>query len=75
MEGAVDYVITIKQHQQWLFHSLIIAEWEGKTEEGRNSRHQAGIEGFKVVRSYSVNERGRSLAYSYEIIPRSSHFR
>jgi len=39
----------------------------GKTEEGWNSRHQAGIEGFQVVRSYAVNERERSLAYSYEI--------
>ncbi|MFC1984648.1 iron-containing alcohol dehydrogenase [Chloroflexota bacterium] len=28
MEGTVDYVITVKQHQKRLFHSLIIAEWQ-----------------------------------------------
>ena len=27
MEGTVDYIITVKQHQKRLFHSLIIAEW------------------------------------------------
>jgi len=29
MEGTVDYVITVKQHQERLFHSLIIAEVKG----------------------------------------------
>ena len=29
MEGTVNYIITVKQHQKRLFHSLIIAEPEG----------------------------------------------
>jgi len=30
MEGTVDYIITVKQHQKRLFHNLIIAESQGE---------------------------------------------
>jgi len=35
MKSAVDYSIAIKQHQQRLFHSLIIAEWQVRQKEDR----------------------------------------
>jgi hypothetical protein len=28
MVGTMNQGVTIKQDQQWLFHTLIIAEWE-----------------------------------------------